>query len=475
MLEPSTPFSNNWHIEAVCEHLEAVAAGQIRQLVINIPPRSSKSMLACVLWPAWVWIREPNLKWLFLSYAQNLSMRDSVKCRRLIESDWYQARWGDVFSLARDQNTKLRFENDRSGYRYATSFGSGTTGDGGDIRVLDDPHSVNDVHSPTVLQNQIDWIGQTWTSRYIDAATARDLIIMQRLHEGDATGYVLAEELGYEHLRLPAEFEPEHRCFTSLPFVDPRTEEGELLDPKRMPRIELIKQKKALGPQGAAGQLQQRPSPAEGGLLKRTYWRFWCPPGSAETLGPVPLKGADGTVHVTPEVLPDTFDFTAQGWDMAFKKSTTSDPVAGHVWAAAGANRYLLGRRAGKMDVVDSMNAVRELSAEFPDAHAKYVESAANGPAVVQMLGDELEGLILVTPAEIGGSKTARVVSVQPMIVSGNVFLPHPVIAPWVWEFIEQCATFPAAVHDDDVDAMTLALIKMRDTYYELPEPTGIE
>lgn len=191
-------------------------------------------------------------------------------------------------------------------------------------------------------------------------------------------------------------------------------------------------------------------------------------------LGPVPLKGADATIHVMPEELPESFDFTAQSWDMAFKKSATSDPVAGQVWAAVGANRYLLGRRAGKMDVVDSMNAVRELSAEFPDAHAKYVESAANGPAVVQMLGDELEGLILVTPAEIGGSKTARVVSVQPMIVSGNVFLPHPVIAPWVWEFIEQCAVFPNGRNDDDVDAMTLALIKMRETYYELPEPTGI-
>ena len=430
------------------------------------------SLLVCVLWPAWAWTHVPEMKWLFSSYSQTLTTRDSVRCRRLIRSPWYQERWGDVYALADDQDTKTRYENNRSGYRYSTSFASGTTGDGGNIRVVDDPHAASDVNSDAVLGSQIQWFKETWSTRYVDANTDRDVIIMQRLHERDLSGFVLGEKLGYEHLMLPAEFDPERRCVTSLPWADPRTEEGELLDAKRLGPEPLAKLKKTLGPQGAAGQLAQNPSPAEGGMMKRWYWRFWCPTGTAETLGPVPLKGKDGQlIHVPPNELPESFDMVAQGWDMAFKKTTSSDPVAGHVWAAKGSNRYLLGRRAGRMDIVESIEGVRTLSAEFPEAYAKYVESAANGPAVVDLLKDELEGLILVTPQEIGGSKTARVVAVVPALAAGNVHLPHPALAPWVWEVIDQCAKFPNAVHDDDVDALTLTLIKMRELVSELPEP----
>ena len=130
---PSRPYQPGWHIEAICEHLEALGRGEIRRLLINIPPRHMKSLAVAVFWPAWTWIERPEVRWLFASYAQQLSTRDSVRCRRLIESPWYRGNWGASFALAKDQNQKTRFENDRTGYRLATSVGGAATGEGGDV------------------------------------------------------------------------------------------------------------------------------------------------------------------------------------------------------------------------------------------------------------------------------------------------------------------------------------------------------
>src|SRR5215831_13906705 len=139
VVEPATPFVAGWHIDAIVEHLEAVSRGQIRNLLINVPPRHMKSLLTSVFWPAWEWIRWPERRWLYSSYAAQLSIRDSIKCRRLIESPWYRHRWADRFALTSDQNTKGRFDNNRSGYRLSTSVGGAATGEGGDRIVCDDP------------------------------------------------------------------------------------------------------------------------------------------------------------------------------------------------------------------------------------------------------------------------------------------------------------------------------------------------
>lgn len=460
-------YVDNWHVAAVCEHLEAVTRGDLRQLLINVPPRSMKSLLTCVFWPAWVWTHRPEMKWLFSSYSSTLSTRDSVRCRRLIRSPWYQERWGDRYRLQDDQDTKTRYENDRSGFRYSTSFASGTTGDGGNIRVVDDPHAAGDVHSEAVLNSQLEWFKETWSSRYVDANTDRDVIIMQRLHERDLSGFVLAEDLGYEHLMLPAEFEPKRRSRTRLRskrhpdgWADPRTQEGELLDPARMGPEALAKLKKSLGSYGTAGQLQQRPSPAEGGLIKRWWWRFWCPPELAGRLPPVAVPRPDEEpllVHPTP--LPESFDRLAQSWDMSFKALKTSDRVSGLTVGCKGPKRFVLDRIGKRLDFADTVRAVITLSERWPLAVEKLIESAANGPAVVSALQNALTGLRLVTTAEIGGSKEARVHASVPQIEAGDVYLPHPAVAPWTQDFIEQCAAFPNGAFDDDVDALTLALV----------------
>lgn len=275
ILEPATPYVHGWHVDAIADHLTAVTQGQIRRLLINMPPRHMKSLAISVFWPSWSWTEQPELRWLFASYALSLSKRDSLKCRRLIESPWYQERWGGVFQLTGDQNEKLRFENDHTGYRLATSVGGAATGEGGDIVVIDDPHNANEAESDTIREGVIEWFDGVMSTRLNDPKRGRMVTVMQRAHSKDVAGHIL-ECGGWEHLCLPAEYEPKPQVYvTSLGFEDPRTEPGELLWPERFGRAEIDSLKKSLGSYRAAGQLQQRPAPADGGIFKRHWWRFW--------------------------------------------------------------------------------------------------------------------------------------------------------------------------------------------------------
>src|SRR5271168_4065422 len=182
VVEPSTPFVPGWHIDAIIDHLEAVTRGDIRNLLINVPPRHMKSLLVSVFWPAWEWIQYPERRWLYSSYAAALSTRDSVMCRRLIESPWYRSRWGHVYSLTGDQNAKTRFDNSRSGYRLSTSVGGSVTGEGGDRIVCDDPHNVSDVASDATRKSAIDWWDIAMSTRVNDPKTSAMVIVMQRCH-----------------------------------------------------------------------------------------------------------------------------------------------------------------------------------------------------------------------------------------------------------------------------------------------------
>jgi hypothetical protein len=275
VVEPSTSFMDGWHIDAITDHLQAITRGEIRNLLINVPPRHMKSLLVSVFWPCWEWLRCPQRRWLFSSYAASLSIRDSVKCRRLIESPWYQANWGDRFALTGDQNAKARFENDRTGYRLSTSVGGAATGEGGDRIICDDPHNVHEAESDAVRKATLDWWDVVMSTRLNNPKTAAKVIVMQRCHQLDLSGHLL-EQGGWEHLCLPAEHEG--TVFeSSIGWTDPREQVGELLWPERFGIPEIADLKRSLGSYAAAGQLQQRPSPAEGGILKRHWWRYWEP------------------------------------------------------------------------------------------------------------------------------------------------------------------------------------------------------
>jgi predicted phage terminase large subunit-like protein len=455
IVEPSTPFVPGWHIDAIADHLEAITRGEIRRLLINVPPRHMKSLLVSVLWPCWEWIQRPERRWLCSSYGQQLSIRDSLKCRRLIESPWYQARWGHLFTLTSDQNTKSRFDNSRSGYRLATSVGGAATGEGGDRIICDDPHNVQEAESDAVRKATLDWWDITMSTRVNDPRTAAMIIVMQRCHQRDLSGHLL-EQGGWEHLCLPAEYEGPGKV-TSIGFSDPRTVSGELLWPDRFGPDEIEDLKRSLGSYAAAGQLQQRPSPAGGGIFKRHWFKYIQPRGA--NLPPVEVRLPDGSVISIPaiEVPPGAVQETIQSWDCSFKDLDTSDYVVGQSWGRAGAC-YLLGDQVrGHMDCPATVKAVRELRAKWPGTSAILIEDKANGSAVIQMLQNEVPGILPVNP---GGGKIARAMAISPFVEAGNVYLPHPDCVPWVNDFIEEFVQFPNGAHDDQVDAMTQALLR---------------
>jgi len=469
VLEPSTVFVPGVHVDAICEHLQAVTEGRIGDLIINVPPGHAKSLLTCVFWPAWVWIDRPETRWIFSSYRAELAMRDSVKCRTLLDSPWYQERWGDRFELRQDQNQKSRYENTRSGYRVIASVGAGT-GERGDVIVMDDPTSVDQAESDTERRTATDfWFG-TMSTRLNDAKTGHRVVIMQRLHEDDLTGNII-DRGGYELLMLPEEFEPDRACVTSIGWKDPRTEPGELLWPAKNGRQEIENIKRDLGSYRYAGQYQQRPSPAGGGIFKRWWWRYWQHRG--QNLQPVQVRLADGSVQQVHALeLPERFDQIIQSWDMAFKDLSTSDFVVGGVWAAVKADRFLLDQKRERLSFPKTVEAVKGLSEKWPQAQVKLIEDKANGPAVIDTLTTEVPALVAVDPE---GGKEARAHAVSPQIKAGNVFLPHPSIAPWVLGLIGECRGFPKGAHDDQVDAMTQVLTQMIDPGIQGGVATGQE
>lgn len=274
IVEPATEFVPNWHIDAICDHLQAVSDGRILRLLINIPPRCMKSLIVAVMWPCWDWITRPSRRWLFASYAAVLSTRDSVKCRRLLSSRWYQARWGDRFRLTGDQNEKMRFENDRTGYRIATSISGVGTGEGAGIRVFDDPHNAKEAESAAARAEVLEWFTQSWPTRGNDWKTSASVGVMQRVHWEDVVGHIIDTDYErWDHLCLPMEYEPEHPtpCRTTLGFKDPRRVRGELLWPARFGAAELAPIKRELGRRGVAGQFQQMPAPREGNIWRQEY------------------------------------------------------------------------------------------------------------------------------------------------------------------------------------------------------------
>jgi predicted phage terminase large subunit-like protein len=277
-------------------------------------------------------------------------------------------------------------------------------------------------------------------------ARAVRLMIMQRLHEADPAGR-LARDTGWDVLSLPMEFEPPTRCHTSIGFEDPRAEPGELLFPKLFDRERVEGLKKDLGSRASAAQLQQRPAPAEGTIFKRQWWKFYYLPGfeHLKDSGAVPLPNKKLMRQI-------------QAWDLSFKDLDSSDFVAGHVWGRFEANSYLLDRHHDRMGAADTIKAIVAMRELWPAATAILIEDAANGPAVISLLKTKLHGIIA---AATGGGKVARARAVEPIVEAGNVYLPHPECRPWVGEVLEEVAAFPFGANDDDVDALTHAIVRL--------------
>jgi predicted phage terminase large subunit-like protein len=426
VVEPSLEFRDNWHIKLICEHYEAATRGELRLLAVNLPPGGMKSLLTCVFWPCWAWIREPGLRWIFVSFDQSLTNRDSKKSLQLICSEWYQKRWGD--KVEADPTAAIGdHSNTAGGWRFATSVDGKMTGRHADIIVVDDPIKPLEVNKKAI-EHVLEWWTGTVPTRLRDQATGRKIIIMQRLHEMDLVGYVLRNERGWEHLRLPMRFEPSAPSATRL-GRDPRTEEGELFWPSRFPETSVLDLEKNLGSRGTAAQLQQRPSPEDGAVFQRE----WLSNRWAQ--------------------LPEKFEKVIQSWDLTFKDGDGTDYVVGQVWGVLGPNFYLLDQVRGRKDFPNTLVAIKALSKKWPRAITKIIEDKANGPAVASVLRETLSGIIMVQPE---GGKLARANAVAPLFEAGNVLLPEK--ASWIEGYIEELLTFPVGQHDDQVDASTQAL-----------------
>lgn len=429
ILEPANQFIPGWHLDAICEHLEAVNSGQIRNLLINMPPRHMKSLAVSVFWPVWTWLQKPAFRWLFSSYAQQLSIRDSLKCRRLIESHWFQERWGDRFTLTTDQNQKMRFENDRTGYRIATSVGGVGTGEGGDAIVCDDPHNTVEVESDAVRESTLIWWDESMSTRGNDPKTVAKVIVMQRLRENDASGHVL-QQGGYEHLILPEEFEPSRRCVTSIGWTDPRKHEGELLWPERVGQKEIEEYKRRLGTIGYAGQFQQRPVPAGGAIFKGDWF---------EKVDEAPPLARE-----------------ARGWDKAATEPASDiDPdwTAGvKIGLAADGTFYITDARRTKASALGVERFIRS-TAESDGTHARIrleQEPGSSGKGEAERyIRDVLRGY----PARAlpsTGDKATRAAALASAAEAGLVKI---VRANWNDWFIDELTSFPKGTHDDSVDA----------------------
>lgn len=422
VLEPAAELKWGWCLDAICEHLQAVHDGRIKRLLMNVPPGCMKSLTTGVLFPAWEWGpgARSDLRFLTTAHKETLAIRDNMKCRRLIQSDWFQERW--PVKLTGDQNAKSKFENTATGFRESMSFTS-LTGSRGDRVIIDDPLSVDDAFSEAALQAAEDTFLEAVPSR-VNNADSAIIVIMQRLHERDTSGIILANDLGYEHLMLPMRFESNRRCVTSIGFRDPRTRDGELLFPERFGEQQVREMERTMGSYACAGQLQQRPVPRGGGLFKLDWIQHW-----------------------TAESLPKSFEKIVISWDMTFKKSDSSDYVVGQVWAREGANFYLLDQVRDRWDFVQTRAAFQSLAEKWPKAHRKLVEDKANGPAIISELKNKVAGIIPITPKE---SKEARASSVTTLWEAHNVFLPPPDLYPWVKNtFLPELLAFPAGAHDD--------------------------
>lgn len=440
--EPGTTFLDNWHIGAIADYLEAVTAGEMPRLLINCPPRYMKSLIVSVIWPAWVWATRPDTRWVFGSYSDLLAVKHSVDRRRLISSPWFQERWGHRVRLTSDQNAKAEFHNDQRGVMLATSVGGSVTGKGGNFLVLDDPHNPKQADSDLQREHALEFFRKTWSTRLDDKRHGVSVVVMQRLHFLDLSALCL--ELDYEHLCLPGMAESRTTILLPRSRQEIRREVGEPLWRSREDVAELAQQRATLGTHAFNAQYQQRPVPRAGVIIKREWWKFY-------------------------DQLPE-LDVWGQSWDMSFKDKPGSDCVVGLVGGRRGAHFYFIARTKGPMAFSDTCRAIKTASSQYPRATRILIEDTANGPAIINHLKSEISGLIPVTPQ---GNKLARLVAAEPLVESGNVFLPNPIDPDtgrtrpereWVHDFIEQLAMFPQGEHDDDVDAFSQFIIGFRES-----------
>lgn len=445
-LHGGAPLVRGWAIDAMCDHLEAVARGEIRRLLINIPPGTTKSMTTNVFFPAWVWGPQdrPQEKFISTSFDRDLTIGHMLRGRDLIDSEWYQTLWGDRFTWSEDQNAKTHYVNSAGGSRFAGSVGSSLIGRRGDFIIVDDPHSTENVESEPIRKQSVRWFAETLPTRVNMQGVSPIIVIMQRVHQGDISGHILSKELGYVHLCLPMEYEPDHP-FKSTRFQDPRTQLGELLWPERFPREAIEELKMTFrsfgGPYAEAGQLQQRPSPRGGGMFQEKDFKY---------LDRAPEHSEIAAV--------------CRGWDLAATESTSASFTAGaRVCRLKNGSIVIEDIVRGQWNPHQVYETIRAVGSR--DGQPRVKQSIPQDPGQagkdqIRNIAAALHGYNLHFSPE-SGSKPARAEMLAAQAQAGNLFL---VRGAWNDAFVAEACVFPMGDFLDQVDACSRAYAQIIET-----------
>lgn len=464
VVEPAIPFVRGWVLEAIAEHLEAVSKGYIKRLLINVPPGFTKSLMTDVFFPAWEWgpLGRPWLRFVCASYSNHLTIRDNMRCRNIIVSDRFQRLWGRHFGIDKAQFDKIKFGNDKTGWKLATSVGGIGVGERGDRFIIDDANNTMEMESETTRYTTNMWFTEVVPDRLNSQKESAIIVIQQRLHEEDVSGMAISREMGYTHLMIPMKYEVDRHCVTVLAhdaageetiWEDPRTEDGELAWPERFPEDICQALERDKGPYAWAGQYQQSPAPRGGAIIKSDLWKLW----EAEKY--------------------PTFEFLLASLDTAYTEKQENDPSAITIWGVYrdGANNpkvmlvYAWQERLAFNDLVTKVIDTCTVDSR-PMSHPRFkidrllIESKAAGISVAQELSRLVGftgqfGVELINPQK-QGDKVARVHAVQHLFTEGMIYAPDKA---WADMVINQTALFPKSAHDDLVDSMSMALRYMRD------------
>lgn len=435
IVEPAIELSSNWHHKYICDALQEEAERIIakkpktKDIIINVPFRSTKSLIVTVMFPVWSWIRDPKLRFITSSYSANLSIELATKSRDIIFSEWFKSRWGTIFHIKKDQNLKERYENNHMGMRRATSVGGTVTGQGGDFLIVDDPLSPQMANSATERENANEWYRTTFYSRLNSPKIGVRIIIMQRVHEDDLSGFLLDREtrLNYNHICIPATIDGVVKPKKLENFYD----ENGLFWEERFGQDVLDDYKKSLGSYGYAGQLMQTPTPLDSGMIRQEWFK-------------IDRYREDGVVNFV--------------IDPAYTANQKNDPSA--------LLAYIY--KDNKWQIIDCTNVYKE----FPDLvkfipqwvtkngytnkSRIFVEPKASGKSIVQTLIRET-GLNVREDKPPTKDKVARVADISATLESGRVGLLQ---GSWNNEFLDQLTKFPSAKHDDMVDCLVMAVNK---------------
>jgi predicted phage terminase large subunit-like protein len=420
---PGEIYHDNWHLDCLAHHLALAASGQRIRLIINLPPRSLKSIAASVALPAWLLGHNPSCRIITVSYSEELARKHARDCRVVIESDWYRSTF-PATRLSRRKNTETEITTTHHGFRLATSIGGTLTGRGGNVLIIDDPIKPADAESETERRRVNDWYDKTLFSRLDDKEAGAIIVVMQRLHEDDLTGY-LTEKGEFDVLALPAIAIEQQSLPTGHGRFHLRSL-GEPLHPGRENLATLERIKTSVGSRVFEAQYQQSPVPAEGNLFKAAWLRRY--------------SGDPGR---------EIFSNVVQSWDTATKLSAANDYSVCTTWGIQKNSYYLLDVLRDRWEYPDLLRTVKA-NAERHQINTVLIEDANSGAALIQSLRQETR--LNIVPVKVTLDKMTRAAQQSAAIEAGRVLLPEQ--APWLAELERELLGFPNARHDDQIDSM---------------------